>query len=309
MSFPARTTLQLIHEALVAGYNGAPLATGGLLTAAQRPDLAPAISDETLPYLLFDLGKIAFSDWQNWSSLSQWDVPARLKVKGEPGEVDRLMLSVVQDLLLRTRSIYGLPVNEAGEVISFSDATADLFDEDNPKLMFLAERGAPVIKSVVFQPSKGPYAEADIIFGVSSVLDFDPRKLRPMLAGVLGTDPRPPGELYEGERGVRLLIDEDRQAVVSPIYPDPRDTIRSVNVTPYQSALSAAAPTVQLTAIAFYATGASKYVQEQAAWSSTNGAVATVSSSGLVTRTGAGSCSISCIFDGITSGVVSIICS
>lgn len=324
MSFPARTTLPLVYRALIEGFNGIQLTRGGELTAAGKPDQPETISNDVLPFLLFDVGAMTMAPWNEWEELCTWDVPARLKVLGVPGDVDDTILDVLWDLILRAKSIVGLPIDETGSVVPFNDRTAYMFDEAKPQLMFLAERGAPVLKSIRIAASKGPYIEADLIFGVSTIFNFDPRTLHPMEKGVFGLNPVGPGLLWKDENGVALTADGDRIAIVAQNSPppdlgnahllppldqvprrvagtDPRTTVVRLNVTPYTVTLYSVLPTAQLTAIAFYGNNASAFVTQQAAWVSSDPSVATVSASGLVQLLTLGSTIITASFGGISA--------
>ncbi len=324
-----RVTLEQIYDALVQGYNGAPVAgTKWKLTARHRPDDIKDVGDDDLPYLLFEIGTLSLSQWKVWEQYATWNIAATLKVKGEPGSVDKAFLRVIDALLLRTAEILGLPVDDSGKLVAYSQATATLFDQD--KLTFLADRGAPVITSLQAQPSDGKYLTAAIQFAVQCVLDLDPRQLPIAKVGILGVMPSPSGIMSADSTlpasvGIPVITPSDEHAVTLG-YDTPNPTgaaqapqgvagtppqqqIRSVNVTPYSLALSSGAPTASLTAIATFANWASEYVTSVTTWSSSNASVATVDGSGNVTRVAAGTCTVSCSSLGVTSNAVAVTCS
>ncbi len=324
-----KTTLLQVFEALIAGFDGLKFSNGDELSADQKPDQAKDISEDRLPYLLFDVGNLSFEPWKEWEQYSSWDVPAVLKIKAEPGDADTALLAAAQDIVFRTRSIMGLPVDETGKIVPYGPDTAARFDRG--ELTFLAERGAPFVKQFQTAPSSGRYASANLIFHVETVIDLDPRVLGRAQVGIMGITPVAPGQLFGDDTlpspgGIAVVADRDLYAfggydTVDPTAQrqgrqptnrvagvDPRSVAR-VNVTPYSASLSVGTPTSQLQAVAIYGNYSSSYVTAIGTWASTNAAVATVSTSGLVTRVAAGSCTVTCTFNGAVSNAVSITCS
>ena len=315
--------LAQVYDALVEGYNGTPIGkTGRKLTAAHHPDDISVVGDEKLPYLLFDVGTLSMSQWAAWEQYATWNIAATLKVKGEPGEVDKVFLRTLGALLLQTRKILGLPIDADGNVVPFSDETAYLFDKE--QLSFLIDRSGPEITSLVTQPSDGKYLEAKITFAVQTVLDLDPRQLPIAKVAIMGVNPSPDGIMAPDDTGIPVIADGDQHAVTlgfdsaSPVDGQPGEgvagtppsqQIRGLNVAPYAASLSVGSPTVQLAAIATFMNWGSRYVTPSAAWTSSDPTVATVNSSGLVTRVAAGSCTVSCSIYGATSNAVAVTCS
>jgi uncharacterized protein YjdB len=74
----------------------------------------------------------------------------------------------------------------------------------------------------------------------------------------------------------------------------------AVNTVTVTGAAPAVGATAQYSAVANLANGTTENVTTTATWSSSNPAIATVSSTGLVTAVAAGSASISATFDSVT---------
>jgi len=326
-------SLEQIYDALVQGYTNTPIpGTKWKLTAAHKPDNIDDVSDDKLPFLLFDIGTLALTQWKVFEQYTTWNVSATLKVKGEPGDVDKIFLRVIQALMLRTYEILGLPVDDKGNVVPFNQATATLFDQD--KLTFLAERGAPVITAIQTQPSDGKYLKATVQFGVQCVLNLDPRNPPIAKVAIMEVASIPGGPItgdttLPASVGIPTFSSSDDHAVTlgydtaSPTSlgpgqgiagTPPSQQLRSLVIntgtaTPYALSLSAGTPTGQLAAIATFMNWQSNYVTQVATWSSSNTAVATVDANGLVTRVAAGSCTVSCSIYGATSNAVAVTCS
>lgn len=328
--FP-KTTLKLIMDTLIAGFDGYEVA-GLILSSDRKPDGINTISDVRLPFLLFETGNIISTPWQFWQDSISWDIPAILKVKGEPGEVDDLMLQVLQALMQRTAELIGLPINADGEVVPFTPKTANLFDRG--ELKFVAERGAPFLKAVNVPPASGSYATASLIFHVESTIDNDPRGALPLalqarfgvvpMSGSLAADPTLPDPA-----GIPITPDSAFLGVGPYTTPDPltkirhpplkqfagvadADRVTAVRITTaagaYAASLSSGSPTVQLSAIGQYANWNTAHVELLGSWVSSSPSVATVSASGLVTRVSAGTTSVTNTFGGVVSNAVAITC-
>jgi hypothetical protein len=328
MSFP-KTTLKLILDTLIAGFDGFAVdALGTLLAADKNPDDIDIVSDDLLPFLLFDVGSAQPTPWQAWQEFVQWDVPAILKIKGPPEEVDDIMLEVLQSLMQRTAELIGLPIDETGKVVPFTTATAHRFDKG--ELQFVAERGAPFLRSFATTPSAGGYSRASLMFHVESTLDLDPRGTLPLalqmrfgvipMSGSLAADQTLPDPY-----GIPITADSAIRGIGGYNTPDPlgrtrrpplrrvagvapADIVTAVLVTPYAATLTAGTPTQQLSSIAQYANWNTIHVEQLGAWLSSAPSVATVSAAGLVTRVAAGSTTITCTFNGVVSNGVAITC-
>ena len=79
---------------------------------------------------------------------------------------------------------------------------------------------------------------------------------------------------------------------------EPTKSISSLAVSPSSVSLAVGA-TQQLTATATYSDGSTANVSSQASWASSNGALASVNSSGMVTTVGAGSVTVTASFSGV----------
>lgn len=340
MSSPVRgpkigPSIAQLHNALVEGFNGFQLSVidprtkkPKFLTASNT--VTSSVSGGVFPHLAFRTGSFTLSPWKDFMYSITWDVPARLTVQGPADDGEESMRAILLDILLRTNELIGLPLDEKGKVVPFSDETVRRFDRG--EIDFLCERGAPMIKSVSVNGLDDGLCTADIIFRIESTIDLDPRTLKLMKVGVLGVNPVQAGGLYQDTtatdgRGIAMVFAEtgfggyDSQdpylghTIRDPLQHGgtsqatglaPNEIITGINVTPYSGSLSVGSPTLQLSAIAFAANASSIYVTSSAAWTSSDAAVATVSSSGLVTRVAAGSCTVSCVYSGVTSNSVAI---
>lgn len=321
-------TLEQIHSTLVAAYNKLKLSSGKYLTADNiRHD---TVSGGAYPFLSFNSGRFTLSRWTEFEELLSWDIPATLVVQGPVQDGELVARAAVQDIMLRTKQVQGLPLDENGKIVSLEQALRR-YDEDD--LDYLVDRGAPFIKTVVFKGEQDGLCAVDFIFTVEALLSFDTRDLKLMKVGVLGVNAVPPAGLYQDPsipdgRGVKVVFGtEDEKgfggyASGDPSFPYPtRDPIQpggtasvagdpnpvvEVRVTPYAAAISAGTPTTQLTAIARYQNYLTNYVTQQGAWSSDTPSVATVNASGVVTRVGAGTTNITCTFGGVQSNAAVI---
>ncbi len=106
-----------------------------------------------------------------------------------------------------------------------------------------------------------------------------------------------------GGKDVTLPVDPDVTLPLDP-GPDPSTLLRYVQPTPASKTLAAMA-TQQLEGIAVYADGGTQNVSTTATWETSNGAVATVSSSGLVTAVASGTATIAATWMGV-SGTAAI---
>lgn len=325
--FP-KTTLNLIMMSMIAGFDGFELDDGSVITADKKPDSIQAVSDDVLPFMLFDTGSIQVAPWQAWQDSVSWDIPCTLKIKYPSDSIDDRMLEILQQIMQRTAELIGLPIDEDGNVVPFTPATAVRFDRG--ELSFVAERGAPFLRSMVAAPSQGSYATASLSFHVESTIDNDPRGALPValqarfgiipMSGSLAQDQTLP-EPY----GIPITPDSSFRGISAYTTRDPlwktrnpplpqlagvadADLVSSVNTTPYTATLTAGAPTVQLSSIAKYANWNTIHVEQLGAWTSTAPSVATVTAAGLVTRVAAGSTTISVSFGGAVSNGVAITC-
>lgn len=328
MSAP-KPTIENVHSTLLTAFNGFPLRDGSYMSAGDDYDDVDHVPNGQLPYLLFEVGNIVLRPWQNFQQWIAWDVPATLKVIGEAGPaMKRRLLATYHDLVARTKQVVGLPVDDSGTLVPFSDKTMALYDRD--QLTFLADRGAPYITNFVPDRVGGAFGYARVMFHLETVIDYDPRQLSTVEYFQMGINPQLPGQLFDdptllGRTGIAVTPPENVLAFgpyttsdprvnplggrFTPPVPgtDPRETLISVNTTPYALALSAGSPTAQLTAIATWGNYRSAYVQGQAQWTSTNPSVATVSG-GLVTRVAAGSTTVTATFNGMASNTVTVTC-
>jgi hypothetical protein len=328
-------TLDQIHDTLAAGFDGFKLSNGQFLTASNKTRSTP--SGGQYPFLSFRSGSGTFSPWKDFQWSLAWDIPARLTVQGPSEDGEGAARQALNDLVLRTTQLVGLPIDAAGKPVPLGPDTLRLFDSDS--LEFLCERGAPFVKSFTITPIDDGVCAVDIIFHVEATISYDQREMQRMKVGVLGVNPVAPDGLYQDTtaddgRGIAMVFGTDaerawggyasddptlppgfinsaqeRPQTSQVASPPLNQQTASVNVTPYSVSLSVGTPTAALAAIAFALDASSQYVTQTAQWSSTNAAVATVSSSGVVTRVAAGSCTVSCIYNGVASNSVAVTCS
>lgn len=321
-NFPQRT-MELLLSTLVAGFDGFELDNGTLLAAGRNPERLEVVSDDLLPFILFENGSIRSTPWQAWADYVTWDIPATLKVKGPPEDVDTRMLDVVRQVMQRTAELIGLPVDANGVVVPFTPASAQKFDRD--ELMFVANYAGPFLSSVGMPPAQGSYAIAPLVFHVEATIDNDPRgELPKALQARFGVVPML-GSLAQDSTlpepaGIPIVPMSARMGIGGYNTPDPMlktrqpplqqaagvataDTLQSLSVMPYAATLTSGAPTIQLAAIATYANWQTNHVEQLGAWVSSTPSVATISATGLVTRVATGSTSISFTFGGASSSV------
>lgn len=333
-------TISQIHDALVAGFDGYQLSvvdpkTGKPKFLRASNTVTASISGGVFPFLAIRTGSFSLQPWKDFMYSISWDIPARLTVQGPGEDGEASVRAMLLDIMLRTNELSGLPIDSDGKTVPFGDETLRLFDRD--ELEFLCDRGAPYIKSVVVQGIDDGLSHADIVFHIETTVNLDPRTLKLMKVGVIGLNPVSEDSLYgdttaEDGRGVKLLLNTSAEtayggrATKAPQLPpgfyssstlpsssresdpQPKEVVTSVNVTPYSASLSAGSPTQSLQAIAFFADSHSAYVTSQASWLSSDVTKATVSSAGVVTRVAAGTATITCTFNGVTSNGVAITC-
>lgn len=329
MSGP-KPTVESVHSTLLAAFNGFQLRDGSYMSAGDDFDDIERVPTGQLPFLLFEVGQIVLRPWQNFTQWIAWDVPATLKVIGEAGPtMKRRLLATCHDLVSRTKQVLGLPVDDSGALVPFSDKTMALYDRD--QLTFLADRGAPYITNFVPGKVDGAFGYARVMFHLETTIDYDPRQLSTAQYFEMGINPQLPGQLFDdptllGRTGVAVTPNENVLAYgpyttsdprvlplggrFTPSVPgtEPRETLMAVNVTPYAPTLSAGTPTVQLSAIATWGNYRSAYVQGQAQWTSTNPSIATVSSAGICSRVAAGTTAVKATFNGVVSNTITVTC-
>lgn len=327
-------TLDQIHDALAQGFHGFRLTNGKQLTASNSTRSTP--SGGQYPYISFRSGAGQFSPWKDFQWSLSWDIPATLTVQGPSEDGEAFARQAIFDIVARTTALIGLPLDDNGNVVPFGDDTLKLFDDG--KLKFLCERGAPYVKSFNVRAIDDGVCAVDLVFHVEATLSVDTRKLPRMKVGVLGVNAVSPNGLYqdttaEDGRGIAMVFatsDERAQGAYTSRDPQLSDgfvnsnqerpntnqaaspplnqATASVNVSPYTLSLSAGAPTASLSAIAWALDSSSQYVTQSGTWISSNTAVATVSSVGVVTRVAAGSCTVSCTYNGVASNAVAVTC-
>lgn len=328
--FP-KTTLKRIFETLIAGFDGLPIEGDTILTAKANPDRIEKTSDAALPFLNFDIGSAKLTPWQFWTEYLSWDINATLKVHGPSEDVKILILIAQQAIWEQTKRLIGLPIDEAGNVVSFTPKSARRFDTG--ELTFLCERGAPYLTNMSAPVIDGHYATSGITFHIETTIGMDPRVDIPKaLYPFMGIRPVYPGQTFTDSTlpppvAVAAFSDLERQGWTAyntsdtssggnrRVIPNVQGTtpdkqLRDIVLTPQSATLTAGSPTAQIQAIARFQNWSSAYVTGLGAtsWTSTSPSVASVSSAGLVTRVAAGTTSITCSYGGATSSVSSITC-
>lgn len=325
-----------VYRALVEGFNGIELSTGQYLTSSTDPK-------SQVPSLTWALAGWQSEFWQPFKSRVQWDVPALLRVQGEPHNHD-VILNAIDDVDNWCSQIYGLPVaqfvTDTGEeierVVPFGEQQQEL--ERLGRLESIAERFAgPYINRVTIRPdaTDNSFSVADLLFRVEFVLNYEPRvtaSARFFQVGANIYDPArtdfAPGEKYDVRRPPE---DDDRKMwtafakpdttlnyggrVVHASFPpvvhdvpsvegsDPETTLIRLDVIPGAASVAALA-TQQMLAQGGFKDGGTISLTAAATWSSSDEDVATVSSAGLVTGVASGTCTITATYNGISGTAV-----
>jgi hypothetical protein len=324
-------TLDQIHNVLAAGFDGFQLSNKKFLIATNKTSTTP--SGGQYPYLSLRTGSGTFSPWKDFQWSLSWDIPATLTVQGPSEDGEGTVRQAINDIVLRTTQLVGLPIDDNGDPVPLGPETLRLFDSGS--LTFLCERGAPFVKSFTVRAIDDGVCAADLIFHIEATISYDQREMSRMKVGVLGITPVPIDGIYqdttaEDGRGISIAFNETAQGAYNT--KDPRrvpgfyssaqeqpktkqaagvplsQSIASVNVTPYAASLSVGTPTQQLSAIAFALDASSFYVTQTANWTTSDASVATVSAAGLITRVAAGSCSVYCTYSGVVSNITAVTC-
>lgn len=338
MSFPS-PSLENVVAALMEGLDGAPIPgqessanPRGLLTANDRINSESPVSDAVLPFLRFATGGLTAAPWQMWQQQIKATIPAVLKVRVRPDEGGARMRQAIDVIFRRMALLLGLPVDEAGKVMPYTEDTARRYDAG--ELADLVDRTGPHFSVARVTEAPGtPYATADLAFTVEFLLDMDPRKFYQAQVVAIGVNlPGAAGENVETEWTPDAPTpDEDTTATGRFNSPDPEilvgaaevprafppfpqgddvedavegppiaDAVASVAVYPRTAAVGIAG-TYQLVAVVQFGDGNVRNVTAASTWATSDATKATVSASGLVTGVGVGTASITATYLGIAS--------
>ena len=311
------TSLQSqIFALLVDAYNGLKLSSGEILQSA-------TFKSENVPRLLWKIGGWKSDTWTPYKTRIAWTVTAELKVQGESGS-PYTALDTLADIYARTDDIFGLPVNSSGQL--FPVITVD--DVDAAEFSPIADRFVgPFIISATPRPGEADstFTVVDLVITMEFVVDNTPDappatsfavggNLKVLDRGVASTDPnstiasttdtrteeafaKPDTTLvYNGDvvqGGFPPLV----QDIPSTDGVDPTTTVISVEIAPASVTVTS---TQQLVCFANYLDRSSKPKTTGVTWQSSDASVATVSSTGLVTKVSNGSAVITATFSSIS---------
>ena len=333
-------TVDSIVTKMMSAFHGAFLTDGGRLTATDSISEYEQMSEHQSPVIAFigeQLRSVPFPPWIAKQSLT---ITARLKVsalKKTMGSSRQAMRRVLDDVARICAMVRGLPLDDAGTVIAYTEKTAELFkrdDDDKIKLHELCNRGGPSFVSAVVNPVPGgPFAEATLTFAVEFEQDFDPRKYYNASVVVIGMQPMEPS-LYDQPvgadwtplsfasvtdttgrgrfdsevpvfRGLSSRVEIPNEGIPTEGIKrvsgnDPDIELVSITAVPY-TATVAVLGTQQLIAISSFRAGNVQDVTSVVTWASSDATKATVSATGLVTGVAPGSTNITAQWLGITS--------
>lgn len=311
-----------VFRALVEGYNGIQLSNGESLQSSTT-------KNEATPSLLWKVAGWKSNMWQApYQYQVQWDIPCELRVATEAANPDAL-IDALDDLDTWSSFIYGLPVDEAGNVVPYGGKVYDRLSKLD-KIFSIATRFVgPYIQRVTVRPTEADnaLAIADVLFHVEFVADATPKANAKAMVFVVGANilypnhtnnPQAENAPYSypapatadtfaqgafAKPDTTLTIQGvETHAGFPPIVQDlpsvdgTGDPVKEITIYPATFTVSAGTPTKQLTAIAFHDSGATEV--PAFTWASTNQAVATVEANGLVTRVSAGTTTITASYGG-----------
>lgn len=319
----------VIHRALVAAFNGAPLSRGELLTSSYS-------GTEAIPLLVWQVGQIKTDPWTSDSYHVTWTIPAKLTVRSEQSNPTRL-LEVVSDVQDWCGAVTGIPIDDDNNIVPrFSDQLAMFRDG---KVKTIAERfSGPYVQSVAMPTgTTSDIYTADFVFVLDFIIGYPKTEEFTVKQFVLGIQPMDPNYQsigYDPNKPFRLQIplatDSDvfsRTPYLDPdtalktangdrVYGssppllrdydalsgvDPATTLVRMDVIPGACTLTSGAPTKKLDAIGYYMDGGTTRLDALAAWVSGTPAAATVASNGLVTRVAPGSTVITASYNGLSA--------
>lgn len=315
--------IKTVYRALVSGFHNVHLTSGELL---QSSTLKP----EGLPSLVWGIAGWESNVFQApWSYSVVWNVPARLTIQNEPGNPDAL-LDVLADLDTWCGMIGGLPVDKDDVLVPWGSERFEKLHRDGG-LFAIAERfTGPILSRITVPPNATENATsiADLIFRVDFIVDSKPKAEAKAMIFQVGANIYTPGHpenvtpdgepytlpkpadadtkaqsAYAGPDTTLRIGGQIAYALFPPVVANkPRvegtdDPVQSIDVLPRSAAIAALA-TQQLSGIAHRSSGATEI--PVFTWATSDALVATVSSAGLVTGVGAGSCSITASFGGAT---------
>lgn len=313
------STLTDVFTALVGAYHDIELSSGERLQSS-------TFKSEALPRILWKVQGWASENWQPFMYRIVWDIPAEIMIQGEPGSA-LTALAALDDLYDWSDKIYGLPVDDDDNVVPNGPRQDQLRDEH--KLFAIADRFVgPYITRASIRPGEADssFTVIDVVFHVEFVVDNTPKSDTRAMVFTLGAnanggaiirDPsqpfgyqqasqsdtrtqsayaKPDTTLTIGGIPVTASFPPIVQDIPKVAGPDQSKTMVRIAVIPGSATVTAS---LQLQAIGYFADGSTINLTAASSWQSTNASVATVNSSGLVTKVGLGTCSITATFNGI----------
>ncbi len=319
-----------VYRTLVAAFHGAEL-TDNVLTAEGHVTNVDAVGRGQLPYLAFQTGTVDLSEWgrDDWTDEVKWTIPAQLVVESDVADGGALMRVLLADLLQRTRSVRGLPVDEDGNVVPDDGSMEHVKRMQGGEIEMVADRRGPHLASIrVDGPFDSGRYVATLSFKLAFLMTLDPRDLQRAQVAVLGVRPVDlarsnidtslPPELQMVPR----FEDSERKAVgrFTEPYPyvikDGRPVIgygfkAQVDGTPHsQIPVAAQCDPMSVTLAALATKHASLLITMQdrsmhrvsdvASWSTSDAGVATVSAAGVITAVAAGTATITGTYSGLS---------
>jgi len=321
--------ISVLHKVLVAAFNGAPLSRKQKLTSTYA-------KNDALPILVWQVGSWKESDWTPGDTRMTWTIPAKLTVRSEQDNPQRL-LEVISDIQDWVDAIQGLPLDKDNHIIpNFGDQVERLRKGEIVPVM---DRFAgPTIASISVPPSTGgDVYTADFTFQIDFTREHPQPGTYPIRQFVLGMQPMDPAYKsigYDPNKPfeLQLPLAEDPEVYSRTPYAEPDTIIRTadgnrlygsfppllreyqavkgvdpattmlrMDVLPAAFTLSAGSPTLKCSAIGYFMDGGTARLDSQATWQTSAPLVATVGSDGTVTRVGAGTATITATYNGISN--------
>lgn len=320
-----------VYQALVSAFQGAELPTAGLLTAEGHVSGTDDVSRAQLPFLALQTGNIDTSEWgsEDWTDEIRWTIPAQLVVESAVEDKGAAIRAAVVDLMQHARRVRGLPVDVDGRVIPDDGSMAYANLIRNGDVEVIADRKGPHISGIRID---GPFDSgrfiANLTIKLSFLMTLDPRELQRAKVAVLGVRPvdlmrtnldttlppdmqmRPRFEDSERKAVGRFTepypyVIQDGRRFVDERFSGHADGTTfdqipvSAQIDPASVTLAALA-TTQASVLVMMRDGTMTRVSDAASWGTSNAAVATVSSAGLITAVATGTATITGTFAGLS---------
>lgn len=324
-----RDELSRVYRALVSAFHGIVLPGGASLQASTKRMQAD-------PSLYFQFGNVKSVEHEPFKYEIAWDIPAQLTIQSPPSDDGYQIADAIAALYEWCAFVKGLPLSrETGELVPYSIKQIEMMDQG--KLKPVAERFAgPEIQSVRVRPEEttAPNSIADLLFHIEFVANVEPEIVDRVTVLQVGAN------IYDQARA-SMWLDLERKGRPIPVsddtyaqggYAEPETTLSTggkfytgsfpplgddvpmvkggdpsktpmrIDIAPAAFSLSVGTPTQQLQVIqTAQDLATTQNVTAVAQYASSAAGVATVDSSGLVTRVGAGSATITATYLDLTA--------